>query len=386
MNRPAARVVAPIAIAVGTLLAGSTLLARADEPGHDHAAVSRYPGAVIKDYDYKEYEEAQLILSKPVAVDGHYRADKLLPVEGHVTYLHYEIPGSASTLQVLRNYQSALKRSGFQQLYVCERPCIDGNLSDLGPLLKARDLYLNFHDQNAYLAEQRGNTYVSLALAGDGTGENARTHAFLFVVDKAGLDDGKMAVSGDSPIAQSLARDGRVDVYGFQFDTNKAVLKPGSDATLAELATVLKDNPALQIDVVGHTDDVGGDAANQRLSQARAEAVALALTQRYGIAASRIAASGRGATQPVADNGSEAGRARNRRVEIVARGVTARAGVAAQQPTAMAPHIAPAQVDAAAPAPEANGPRETLQKANDVAQTVQTATDTLSRLKGLFGH
>jgi outer membrane protein OmpA-like peptidoglycan-associated protein len=380
MTRPIVRF--PLALAAAALLAGP-LLAHADEPGQDHPAVSRYPGAVIKGYDYKDYEEAQLILSKPAKTANGYRADRLLPVEGHVTYIHYEIPGTASTLQVLRNYQSALKRSGFQQLYVCERPCIDGNLSELKGLLKARNLYLNDFEENAYLAEQRGNTYVSMALASEGSG-NAPIDLFLFVIDKAGLDDGKMAVTGDSPIAQSLARDGRVDVYGFQFDTNQAVLKPGSDATLTELATVLKDNPALQLDVVGHTDNVGGDDANQRLSQARAEAVAQALTQRYGIGASRINASGRGATQPVADNTTEAGRARNRRVEIVARATPVTTATARQPAAPSTQPAQPAPLAEAQPSPADNA--SVGERAEKVMDSVQKASDTLSRLKGLFGN
>lgn len=372
---------------LGTLLAAvcTTALAGPDEVP-DHPAVSRYPGAVIWHHDYKEFEEAQLLLSKPYE-DPKTRktvADKVLPVEGKVTYLHYEIPGTASPLQVFRNYQSALKRSGFTELFVCNRPCYDNNLGDLSGLLKARDLYLNGHVDNQYLAAQRGDTYVSLAVNSYGSG--SATHAWLFVIEKDKLDDGKMAVTGDSAIAKALNTNGRVDLYGFYFDTAKAELKPGSDATLNELAQVLKDNPALQIDVVGHTDDVGNDKVNQSLSQARAQAVVAALSGRKGIAAERMAAIGRGATQPVASNKHEDGRAKNRRVEIVARaGATAPAGNAqasAAKPAGNAGSTA--QAPASAPAPSNPQPAEPAKPAVTL-DNAKSAVEKVKSLKGLFG-
>lgn len=312
------------------LLALATLLswgaARADEPGPDHPAVSRYPGAVMAHRDFKEYEQAQLILSKPYKKGNALVADKLLPVEGAVTYLQYELGQNVSALQVFRNYQSALRRSGFKELFACERPCIDGNLGELRQLLGARDLYLNGHQDIQYLAAQRGNTYVSLAV--DSFGSGGGTYAFLFVIDKGALDDGKMAITGDSPIARALADAGRVDLYGFYFDTGKARLQAGSDKALAELAQVLKDNPNLKVQVIGHTDNAGSEAANQQLSQDRARAVANALAGRQGLGADRLEALGRGASQPVAPNDSEDGRARNRRVEIVAANMAPAAGPA----------------------------------------------------------
>ena len=74
-------------------------------------------------------------------------------------------------------------------------------------------------------------------------------------------------------------------------------------------------NQTLKIEVQGHTDNVGNDAYNQTLSEARAKAVAAGLTQ-HGVAADRLSAKGYGKTKPVADNGSDEGRAKNRRVEI----------------------------------------------------------------------
>ena len=84
----------------GLMLSHGAVLAR--EEGQDHPAVTRYPGAKIEGYDFKEYEQAQLILSKPYERNGTYVADKLLPLEGTVTYIHYEIDKQASALQVIR--------------------------------------------------------------------------------------------------------------------------------------------------------------------------------------------------------------------------------------------------------------------------------------------
>ena len=101
------------------------------------------------------------------------------------------------------------------------------------------------------------------------------------------------------------------------FDTGKADLKPESDAALAEVAKLLKADPALKVYVVGHTDNVASLELNTKLSQARADAVVQALVARHGVAAARLVGRGAGPLAPVASNDTEDGRARNRRVELV---------------------------------------------------------------------
>lgn len=100
------------------------------------------------------------------------------------------------------------------------------------------------------------------------------------------------------------------------FDTDKATIRPESAPTVAEVVTLLRQNPALRLAVQGHTDNAGTAAHNQRLSEARAQSVVAALTA-AGIGAARLQAAGFGQTQPLADNATEAGRAQNRRVELV---------------------------------------------------------------------
>ncbi len=87
---------------------------------------------------------------------------------------------------------------------------------------------------------------------------------------------------------------------------------------MAEVLKLLQGNPTLQLAVEGHTDNVGTPAHNQQLSEARAQAVVAALTNE-GIAANRLQAAGFGQSKPLADNATEPGKAKNRRVELVKR-------------------------------------------------------------------
>jgi OOP family OmpA-OmpF porin len=99
------------------------------------------------------------------------------------------------------------------------------------------------------------------------------------------------------------------------FDTGKAVLKPDAQAKLADLVDKTKGVDLEVIIAVGHTDTVGSAAANQKLSIARAEGVKKFLTGK-GIETNRVYTEGKGSSQPVADNKTNEGRAKNRRVEV----------------------------------------------------------------------
>lgn len=99
------------------------------------------------------------------------------------------------------------------------------------------------------------------------------------------------------------------------FDFDKAVLKPEGKAKLDDLTSKLGNINLEVIIAVGHTDSVGTDAYNQKLSIRRAEAVKSYIISK-GVEANRVYTEGKGEKQPVADNKSAAGRAKNRRVEI----------------------------------------------------------------------
>jgi OOP family OmpA-OmpF porin len=99
------------------------------------------------------------------------------------------------------------------------------------------------------------------------------------------------------------------------FATNKTRILPTSEEELNGLANYLERHPEIRIKIVGHTDSVGKDEANQKLSEGRAEAVMKDLIRR-GIDPSRLEAEGRGETEPIDTNDTEEGRQNNRRVEI----------------------------------------------------------------------
>jgi len=100
------------------------------------------------------------------------------------------------------------------------------------------------------------------------------------------------------------------------FDTGKSTIKSESQAIIDEIYKLLKENPSLKVSIEGHTDNVGNSENNKKLSENRAKAVVDALVAK-GINQQRLSAVGHGQERPVADNRTEEGRAKNRRVEIV---------------------------------------------------------------------
>ena len=125
------------------------------------------------------------------------------------------------------------------------------------------------------------------------------------------------AANGDAArLGRQLATSGRAVVYGIYFDFASDRLKPESDTVLAEIATVLQQNPGWSLGVEGHTDSIGGDPYNLDLSKRRAAAVKQALVTRYKVDGARLQTAGYGASRPKDTNATLEGRARNRRVEL----------------------------------------------------------------------
>jgi outer membrane protein OmpA-like peptidoglycan-associated protein len=122
---------------------------------------------------------------------------------------------------------------------------------------------------------------------------------------------------GGQQIEAELKQTGKAEVYGIYFDFASDKIKPESEPVLREIADALNHNPTWKLRVEGHTDNIGGDEYNLDLSQRRAEAVKLALVSRYHISVDRLTPKGFGATRPKEPNDTLAGRARNRRVELV---------------------------------------------------------------------
>lgn len=118
-------------------------------------------------------------------------------------------------------------------------------------------------------------------------------------------------------IEATLVAQCHVEAPGIYFDFNRATLDPRSSRGLTTIADVLRKQPAWRLKIEGHTDNIGGDAYNQDLSTRRAEAVKAALVSDYAIAPGRLTSAGFGEQRPVETNETIAGRAHNRRVELV---------------------------------------------------------------------
>jgi OOP family OmpA-OmpF porin len=141
--------------------------------------------------------------------------------------------------------------------------------------------------------------------------------------DRIRFEDGALLVSniriavGAPDLRNKLLTEGKLVSYGIYFDINKDVVKPESYGTLKGIAQVLTENPDVKIQIVGHTDSDGSDAANLDLSKRRAASVKTELTKTFSIDASRIETDGKGEGQPIAPNDTPANKALNRRVEFI---------------------------------------------------------------------
>ncbi len=253
-----------------------------DTPGgKDPAPFSRMTGFHIYRYEVKEFDRYEFFVA----------SDKKETVEGYHTYVvYYANEGITlpSGLQIVRNYVNAAKTIGGGAIHEFE----DGGI------------------QYATIRVAKDDREVWVEVYGADNGQYT-VHVVEKQIMKQSVDADAAAMSG------SIKETGRVAVYGVYFDTNKADLKPESEPALAEIVKMLEADEGLKLYVVGHTDNTGQFTHNVKLSQARAASVVNALVGKHGIAAARLTPFGCGPTAPVASNNTEAGKAKNRRVELV---------------------------------------------------------------------
>lgn len=249
----------------------------------DYPGVTRMPGYFIYDYQENQFDSFTFKVkegngAKEQAVEGH-RYDYRYNLKDGVTM--------PSGIQVQRNFQNAAKAVGGQVMYAGE------DISTLRIIRDGKETWINVENSNA-----PSGMFITMN-----------------IIEKAAMKQ-DVVMNADA-MAQGLSDAGQVAIYGIYFDTAKSDLKPESDPALAEIAKLLAAHPALKVYIVGHTDMVGDAAANLKLSQARAQAVVIALVSKNGVAAARLVPYGAGPYAPVASNKTEDGRAKNRRVELV---------------------------------------------------------------------
>lgn len=274
----------------------------------DHPLVSRYAGSAIQKKTAEEFGQYQFVTGR--TAKNELTGETL---KGKVTRIVYGNPADRSTLEIFSNYRKALEAAGLTVIYKCE-------IDECGPAF-ARSAWSRYNGLftasdgdprylGGKLTTQGGAAYVALMVG------RARTQ--LDIVEIVGMETG-MVVVGAEALGKGIDREGKVSVYGIYFDTDKSVVKPESKPALDEIAKLLKARPALNIFVVGHTDMTGNLAHNRTLSEARAHAVVAALVKDFGIAGIRLEGYGVGPLAPAATNSTADGRAKNRRVELVAR-------------------------------------------------------------------
>jgi outer membrane protein OmpA-like peptidoglycan-associated protein len=123
--------------------------------------------------------------------------------------------------------------------------------------------------------------------------------------------------SGFSDMRNSLLKNGKLISYGIQFDINSDKLKPESYATLKVISNILKEDPTLKLQVVGHTDSDGDDVSNLDLSKRRAATVKNELVSKFAVDAARMETDGKGESEAIVENNSSVNKAKNRRVEFI---------------------------------------------------------------------
>ena len=121
---------------------------------------------------------------------------------------------------------------------------------------------------------------------------------------------------GAVPLYDRMMSDGKFITYGITFDVGKATIKPESMGEINRIVQLMNENPTLKFSVEGHTDSTGSANNNQTLSEQRSQAIVNKLVE-MGISADRLTAVGKGQNSPIADNNTDEGRAKNRRVEFV---------------------------------------------------------------------
>lgn len=320
-----------IAAAVLILCAGAAPALAADAKGcKDVAGLKRFEGSSIALCEKKNFAEYTLATGPVRSYDftnnvGVY--DAKLDLEGRLVQTVYSVPKGPSSAEVFRNYKQELAAKGFRILFEAKQSAIGDGLQRVMEQGPGGQVFGYSQQEARFLSAEKEadglTTHLGLYVVEYADGYNpqvnpvkGQVYVRLDALESGELKDQMVMVTAEQ-IAKDLDQSGRVALYGIYFDFNKANLQPQSRPTLDEIGRFLRDNPNEAVHVVGHTDNVGGVDFNQKLSYARAVAVAKDLVGTYGINPARIRPAGVGLLAPVASNADEEGRAKNRRVELL---------------------------------------------------------------------
>jgi len=269
-------------------LTAATGMAQKDVKGSaDHPMLSRYPNSRIALYE-KGYNAVEM----PVGGGRGTRPQKQ-SLEGQLTrirYFHNDPNSQPSPLEVLRNYQNAIRSIGGKVVYErLPRPGDGGETTLVAPF-GGKEVWVRVRPEIF----------------------SAPTQSYLLeILEREGMEQKVTAAR----LLDELNKQGFTALY-LNFETNSWQIRPSDAGTLDEVAAALKQSPAMRVRIEGHTDNVGTAESNRVLSERRAQSVMEALVQR-GVDRSRLSAAGFGQERPIADNRTEEGRAKNRRVELV---------------------------------------------------------------------
>lgn len=337
----------------GLAHAADTPVPPKDVAGADLPWLGRYTGSIILDHSQSAFDEVDLVSGPlkpkegrdPLANNLLRVPDAMVTRQGKRTRFVYLLPDGRSPLEAVSGYAEQLAGRGGQVVYQCREQACGGSIGravDSGGGEQGLIHYVFPRDQLPKKLYSAGWCVLTTANAGQRYSliktETAHVAVFAAQIKSSGdckLFDGRtvaivtaiedkpreqrMEVVDARKMAGDIAAQGRAVLYGILFDTDKATLKPESKPQLDEIAAFLKADAKGSYFVVGHTDNQGAPDYNLDLSKRRSAAVADALQKTHGVSAGRLSGVGVGMVAPVASNADEAGRSKNRRVEIVPR-------------------------------------------------------------------